>query len=85
MRQLRGADAAVLLRAARRSGAQPELGGDRLSRAGLGLRRRPEEAPKTIDVEQVEGETAELEADVCVVGSGAGGAVIAAELQRARA
>jgi choline dehydrogenase-like flavoprotein len=43
----------------------------------------PEEAPKTIDVVPVTGPTAELEADVCVIGSGAGGAVIAAELQRA--
>jgi choline dehydrogenase-like flavoprotein len=43
----------------------------------------PEQAPKTIDVEHVAGPAAELEADVCVVGSGAGGAVIAAELQRA--
>jgi choline dehydrogenase-like flavoprotein len=43
----------------------------------------PEQAPKTIAVEQVAGETATLQADVCVVGSGAGGGVIAAELQRA--
>jgi choline dehydrogenase-like flavoprotein len=43
----------------------------------------PEQAPKTIGVEHVSGATAELEADACVVGSGAGGAVIAAELQRA--
>ena len=43
----------------------------------------PEKAPKTIPVEQVTGATATLQADVCVVGSGAGGAVIAAELQRA--
>jgi choline dehydrogenase-like flavoprotein len=41
----------------------------------------PEEAPKTIQVEEV-GEGATLEADVCIVGSGAGGGVIAAELQR---
>src|SRR5205807_6680857 len=43
----------------------------------------PEEAPKTIGVESVSGAAATLEADVCVDGSGAGGAVIAAELQRA--
>lgn len=38
----------------------------------------PEQAPKTIAVESVAGETATLSADVCVVGSGSGGAVIAA-------
>ena len=43
----------------------------------------PDAAPKTIGVEPVSGPAAELEADVCVIGSGAGGAVIAAELQRA--
>jgi hypothetical protein len=43
----------------------------------------PEQAPKTIRVESLEGPRATLEADVCVVGSGAGGSVIAAELQRA--
>src|SRR3954452_10528037 len=42
-----------------------------------------EEAPETIDVEQISGAQATLSADVCVVGSGAGGAVIAAELQKA--
>jgi choline dehydrogenase-like flavoprotein len=42
-----------------------------------------EEAPKTIAVEQVSGAEATLTADVCVIGSGAGGGVIAAELQRA--
>jgi choline dehydrogenase-like flavoprotein len=40
-----------------------------------------EDAPKTIAVEHVAGERATLTADVCVVGSGAGGAVVAAELQ----
>ena len=40
----------------------------------------PEEAPKTIAVEHLAGASATLEADVCVVGSGAGGGVIAAEL-----
>ncbi len=43
----------------------------------------PEQAPKTIRVESLAGATATLEADVCVVGSGAGGGVIAAELARA--
>lgn len=42
-----------------------------------------QEAPKTINTLQTEGEEQTLTADVCVVGSGAGGAVIAAELQRA--
>ena len=43
----------------------------------------PDQAPKTIAVERPVGPEAVLEADVCVVGSGAGGAVIAAELQAA--
>jgi choline dehydrogenase-like flavoprotein len=43
----------------------------------------PEVAPKTIPVERVSGRAATLEADVCVVGSGAGGSVVAAELQQA--
>jgi choline dehydrogenase-like flavoprotein len=43
----------------------------------------PEQAPKTIAVERLDGAAATLQADVCVVGSGAGGGVIAAELQRA--
>ena len=43
----------------------------------------PEQAPKTIAVEHVSGESATLQADVCVVGSGAGGGVIAAELPSA--
>ena len=38
----------------------------------------PEQAPKTIAVEQLDGESATLTADACVVGSGAGGGVIAA-------
>ncbi|HEY8763837.1 MAG TPA: FAD-dependent oxidoreductase [Solirubrobacteraceae bacterium] len=41
-----------------------------------------EAAPKTITVSEVEGARATLTADVVVVGSGAGGSVIAAELQR---
>src|SRR5205807_9767433 len=41
------------------------------------------DAPKTIALERVSGDSAVLEADACVVGSGAGGGVIAAELQRA--
>src|SRR6185437_6324441 len=43
----------------------------------------PEQAPKTIGVESLAGESATIEADVCIVGSGAGGGVIAAELARA--
>jgi choline dehydrogenase-like flavoprotein len=43
----------------------------------------PEQAPKTIALERLSGETATLEADACVIGSGAGGGVIAAELARA--
>jgi choline dehydrogenase-like flavoprotein len=43
----------------------------------------PQQAPKTIALEQVSGESAMLQADVCIVGSGAGGGVIAAELQKA--
>src|SRR3954451_5031542 len=42
-----------------------------------------EQAPKTIAVEEVSGAEATLTADVCVVGSGAGGGVIAAQLQKA--
>jgi choline dehydrogenase-like flavoprotein len=44
--------------------------------------REPPPAPKTIRVESVTGSRATLTADVCIVGSGAGGSVIAAELQR---
>jgi choline dehydrogenase-like flavoprotein len=40
----------------------------------------PEEAPKTIALERVAGESVTLQVDVCIVGSGAGGSVIAAEL-----
>ncbi len=43
----------------------------------------PLQAPKTIPLLAVNGETTELDADVCVIGSGAGGGVIAAELARA--
>jgi choline dehydrogenase-like flavoprotein len=43
----------------------------------------PDQAPKTIPLVQLGGEVNALEADVCVVGSGAGGGVIAAELARA--
>jgi choline dehydrogenase-like flavoprotein len=42
----------------------------------------PARAPKTIAIEQIDGPST-IEADVCVIGSGAGGSVIAAELQRA--
>jgi hypothetical protein len=40
-------------------------------------------APKTITLEEVTGESATVSADVCVVGSGAGGSVIAAKLAAA--
>jgi choline dehydrogenase-like flavoprotein len=43
----------------------------------------PPQAPKTIRVESMSGPSATLRAEVCVVGSGAGGSVIAAELQQA--
>ncbi len=39
------------------------------------------DAPKTIALERVEGPRARIEAGVCVIGSGAGGSVVAAELQ----
>jgi choline dehydrogenase-like flavoprotein len=42
-----------------------------------------EQAPKTIPLTHVQGESATLTADACVIGSGAGGGVIAAELARA--
>jgi choline dehydrogenase-like flavoprotein len=43
----------------------------------------PEESPKSIPLTEVNGDSATLEADVVVIGSGAGGGVIAAELQEA--
>jgi choline dehydrogenase-like flavoprotein len=43
----------------------------------------PEEAPKTIGVEEVSGASATLDCDICVVGSGAGGGVIAARCAEA--
>ena len=43
----------------------------------------PEQAPKVIPIEPVSGEHAVLTADVCIVGSGAGGSVLAARLAEA--
>ena len=43
----------------------------------------PEEAPKTITVEPLGGDTADLECDICVIGSGSGGSVIAARCAEA--
>ena len=43
----------------------------------------PAEAPKTLTVEEISGSSARLAADVCVIGSGAGGGVIAAECAKA--
>ena len=42
-----------------------------------------EQAPKTISIQEVSGERATLSCDVCVIGSGAGGSVIAAECANA--
>jgi choline dehydrogenase-like flavoprotein len=42
----------------------------------------PEQAPKTIPLQRISGESATLQADAVVIGSGAGGGVIAAELAR---
>ncbi len=48
-----------------------------------GPRSVPPDVPKTIRVTEPRGEDLVLEADVCVVGSGAGGGVIAGELAKA--
>src|SRR6266545_337960 len=52
---------------------------DEASAIGYPLPPPPPATPKTIPVERP---TGRIEADVCVVGSGAGGSVIAAELQQ---
>ena len=75
--------AALLLRAARRAGPQPELGGDRLPRARSPRRPARSRRRRRSPSRRSSGAEATLTADVCVVGSGAGGGVIAAELQKA--
>ena len=85
LHQLKGADAAVLLRAARRGRAEPELGGDRLPGPEVARRRRAEQAPKTITVEEVSGDVGD--ADVRRRASSArapAARVIAAECARGR-
>ena len=79
---LRGVCHDAFLRAAGpRHRPQPELGRDRLSRARS--RSRPT-SPKPLDDPPARrGAEEVIEADVCVVGSGAGGGVIAGELAAA--
>ena len=72
-----GADAAVLLRAARRAGQQPELGGDRVPGAELACAVRGSGAEDDHRRGGV-GRVGDADCRRVVVGSGAGGAVIAA-------
>ena len=81
--RVQGPDADAVLRDARPDdGPQPELGGDRLPRPAS--RPRPD-APKTIDVTRRRAPTCSCSTPTsCVVGSGAGGGVIAGELAARR-
>jgi choline dehydrogenase-like flavoprotein len=82
LRQLRGLTFLFFYGLADDSGHNPNW--DAIGYPGpLSAPPSPEQAPKTIAIEQLSGETATLQADVCVVGSGAGGGVIAAELAKA--
>ena len=69
-----------LRRARSRDGPEPELAGVRLSRADRALRRR---GRRRSSRSSPSGDELTLEADVCIVGSGAGGGVIAGELAKA--
>ena len=76
------ADAVAVLRAPRpRHGPKSELGRDRLSGAAAPAPRRAEAARRSPPEAGAEAMT--IEADVCVVGSGAGGGVIAGTLAEA--
>jgi len=75
----------LLLRRARRGGGQPQLGGHRLIGypGPVSVAPSADEAPKTIELVGVSGVAQTLTCDVVIVGSGAGGSVIAAEGARA--
>ena len=61
---------------------EPELEDLRLPGPDLGRRR---EVPKPLEIHEPEGDEETLEADVCIVGSGSGGGVIAGDAREARA
>jgi choline dehydrogenase-like flavoprotein len=82
VRQLRGLTFLFFYGLADESGSNPNW--EAIGYPGpLSAPPSPAQAPKTIAVERLSGETATLQADACVIGSGAGGGVIAAELARA--